>query len=298
MNESTLIIFTCSDDGTVNRLESLLESPYLRIDLDQPLSWTFDATPNAWSLSCNGIEVKNTDRVHAWWWKAFLDDFEMEKYIKAEIEYMTRELYHELVSKGSFVGNDFLHHEFRGKRHYLKSASAFMRVPESLISQQGKMRLDSDDVIVKSLASTAFANEKVLYTTRVNQQRLDFSNPWFIQEWVEAAFDVTIQIVGKEIFPFQRKRTSGQTVDWRKEQNYSLKVSEWFPTQLSEFETEQLMAFIAFERLSWGRIDMLRSYDGELVFLEINANGQFGFLDPSNEIGLFSRVAKYLSKHP
>jgi hypothetical protein len=298
MGKSTLIIFTCSDDGTVNRLEPLLETRYLRINLDQPETWNFDATPNGWSLSSKGTEVKNNDIVHAWWWKAFLDEFEMERFTKAEIEYMTRELYHELVSKGSYVGNDFLHHEYRGKRHYLKAASKYLRVPETLISQQGKWRLVTDDVIVKSLASTAFSSERVLYTTRVDQKRLDFSNPWFIQEWVEAEFDVTVQIVGQEIFPFQRMRASGQTVDWRKEQNYSSNVREWFPSELSQLETEQLRAFVASESLSWGRIDLLRSYSGELVFLELNANGQFGFLDPLNELGLLSTVARHLSSHP
>jgi len=298
MSESTLIIFTCSDDGTVNRLEPLLETRYLRINLDQPSTWSFDATSTTWSISANGTEVKNTDRVHTWWWKAFLDDFQMERYTKAEIEYMTRELYHELVSKKCFVGNDFLHHEYKGKRHYLQAASDFIRVPETLISQHGKMRLVTDDVIVKALASTAFTNEKVLYTTRVDQNRLDFANPWFIQEWVEAEYDVTVLIVGNDIYPFQRKRTSGQTVDWRKEQNYSSKVREWLPAQLSQLEIKQLRAFVASESLNWGRIDLLRSYEGELVFLELNANGQFGFLDPLNELGLLSNVAKHLSKHP
>jgi D-alanine-D-alanine ligase-like ATP-grasp enzyme len=148
------------------------------------------------------------------------------------------------------------------------------------------------------LASTAFTNEKVLYTTRVDQNRLDFANPWFIQEWVEAEYDVTVLIVGNDIYPFQRKRTSGQTVDWRKEQNYSSKVREWLPAQLSQLEIKQLRAFVASESLNWGRIDLLRSYEGELVFLELNANGQFGFLDPLNELGLLSNVAKHLSKHP
>jgi hypothetical protein len=298
MRESTLIIFTCSDDGTVDRLEPLLETRHLRVNLDQPSTWNFDATPTTWSLSSQGIEVKNTDVVHGWWWKAFLDDFPMERYIKAEIEYMTRELYHELVSKGCFVGNDFLHHEYRGKRYYLKAAGKFMRTPETLISQQGKRRLTSDDVIVKSLAATPFTSEKVLYTTRVDQNRLDFSNPWFIQEWVDAEFDLTIQVVGNRMFPFQRNRVSDQTVDWRKEQKYSSKVREWFPAQLSRLETQQIRSFLDSEKLTWGRIDLLRTVAGELLFLELNANGQFGFLDPLNELELFSTVAKYLSKSP
>jgi hypothetical protein len=293
-----LIIFTCSDDGTVNRLEPLLEVEYLRINLDQPSTWSFTAVNNFWSLSSGGKSVNQLSNSFAWWWKAFLDDFQMDDYERAEIEYLTHELYHEFVRNGMYVGNDFLHHEFRGKRHYLRSAAEYMRIPATLMSQNGNSKLDTHDVVVKSLASTAFSSKKVLYTTRVDQRKLDFKNPWFIQEFVEADFDVTIQIVGQKLFGFQRRRNPSETVDWRKEQNYSSKVREWHPVDLTSEEQECIGSFIASEKLDWGRVDLLRTPVGELVFLEFNANGQFGFLDPLDELGLFTAVAKHLSSPP
>jgi hypothetical protein len=298
MNRFVLIIFTCSDDGTVNRLEPLLEIDYLRINLDQPTTWSFVAGLNSWSLSSDGKTVDESSRAFAWWWKAFLDDFEIDAYAKAEIEYLTHELFHEFVSKEMFVGNDFLHHEYRGKRHYLNSAAQYIRIPRTLISQNGTIKLDRDDVIVKSLASSAFSSKKVLYTTRVDQQRLDFRNLWFIQEFIEADFDVTIQIVGVNLFGFQRRRHPNETIDWRKEQNYSSKVREWHPVDFTSAEEKQIRSFIEIEKLDWGRLDLLRSLDGELIFLEFNANGQFGFLDPLNQLGLFTAVAKHLATPP
>jgi len=296
--ETVLIIFTCSDDGTVNRLVPLLEVKHLRINLDQPTSWSFTSNAFEWSLTASGVSVSNSTKSYAWWWKAFLDDFDLDTYVKAEIEYLTHELFHEYVKNGMFVGNDFLHHEYRGKRHYLHSAAQHIRIPDTLLSQNGQKKLDTDDVIVKSLASTAFSSKKVLYTTRVDQQKLDFRNPWFIQEFIDAEFDVTIQIVGAELFVFQRRRHPDETVDWRKEQNYSSKVREWDPIELSPEEDNRIRSFITTENLDWGRLDLLRARNKELVFLEFNANGQFGFLDPLNELGLFTAVAKYLSAAP
>ena len=292
-----LIIFTCSDDGTVDRIEPLLRVENLRINLDRPDTWSFEASPNHWRLMSNEREITDTSNAYVWWWKAFLEDFNIDEFLKAEIEYTTRELYRELAKQGLSVGNDFLHHEFRGKLHYLKSAQRFFRIPESLISQRGITRLSTNNVVVKSLTSSAFSSKKVLYTTRVGQDQLDFENFWFLQEYIDSEWDVTVVILGDKFFGFQRKR-SGATVDWRKEQNFRIDSNDWIPVEFSAREVEQFTAFARAENLGWGRIDLLRSGSGELIFLELNANGQFGFLDPRNEFGLFTAVADLISEFP
>jgi D-alanine-D-alanine ligase-like ATP-grasp enzyme len=45
--------------------------------------------------------------------------------------------------------------------------------------------------------------------------------------------------------------------------------------------------------IDWGRADFLQ-VDNELIFLEINPNGQWVFLDSQNSIGLVSKVADYI----
>jgi hypothetical protein len=295
---SKLIIFTCSDDGTVNRLEPHLQIDYLRINLDRPETWTFEASPDNWRLIADGREVTAASKAFVWWWKAFLDDFEMDSFLKAEIEYITHELYRDFLSKGLFVGNDFLHHEFKGKRHYLKSAKRFFRTPDFLVSHHGTWKLSTDDVVAKSLASSPFSSKKVLYTTRVKQTELNFENTWFLQEYIDSEWDITVLLVGHRVFGFQRRRATGKTVDWRKEQSFSHSAREWSPVRFSADEMLQLSSFTKAENLLWGRLDFLRSKSGELVFLEVNANGQFGFLDPLNEFGLFTSVAEYLSVPP
>jgi D-alanine-D-alanine ligase-like ATP-grasp enzyme len=157
-----------------------------------------------------------------------------------------------------------------------------------------------EDAIVKSLSSAQVSDEKVMYTTRVDTSQLAFAgNPWLIQEYVRAEADVTVQIVGSTLHTFERIRTE-KTVDWRKEQLDDIGKSVWKVLPLTRHQEHAIRDFIAVIQVEWGRIDLLRTSEGELVFLEFNANGQFAFLDIDDRHGLITSVAKYLSswQHP
>ena len=42
--------------------------------------------------------------------------------------------------------------------------------------------------------------------------------------------------------------------------------------------------------LNFGRLDFLRGNDGELYFLEVNSNGQWGWLDYKGDNGLVDAI--------
>ena len=60
--------------------------------------------------------------------------------------------------------------------------------------------------------------------------------------------------------------------------------------------TKSISDFNKALKIDWGRIDFMGSID-ELIFLEFNANGQWVFLDYSNEDGLINSVSEYLVSH-
>jgi hypothetical protein len=66
---------------------------------------------------------------------------------------------------------------------------------------------------------------------------------------------------------------------------------------LAERQREAVAAFLHQIAVDWGRIDFLRA-GSTLVFLEYNANGQFGFLDPKHEFGILDGVVEYLLAQP
>ena len=85
-------------------------------------------------------------------------------------------------------------------------------------------------------------------------------------------------------------------LDWRAEQTFDPNVQEWEPYSLSEAETKALLELSAELGVEWGRYDFMLGEEGELVFLEFNANGQFVFLDFWEKHGIMDAVIEYLER--
>lgn len=111
--------------------------------------------------------------------------------------------------------------------------------------------------------------------------------PWFIQEKVQATHDVTVVYVNGRIFPYELKRNfDGADSRLATAQNNS----EWPPCAITRGEEVGIHAMMKELGLTFGRFDFLR-VDGRLWFLEVNPNGQYGWLDPRRDNGLYQAVA-------
>jgi hypothetical protein len=295
VRKTKLLVVTCSTDGTVDRVLPLLQSESLRINLDVPQEWSFTSDLRTWEVKVGNQVCTAGDDAFVWWWKPELDETRNDSYYIAEVNYQWRELYHLFRARGRAKGSDYLHHHFKGKSHYLKAATGFFKTPETRITFNSHPLTLPGRVVAKSLASTPFSSNEVLYTTEVSISSLDFRSHWFLQELIDAEFDVTVLIVRDTLLAFERKRRVEGSLDWRQEQDFRNTARDWLPAALDTGEARALRAFVEKEGLEWGRIDFMRSNSGQLFFLEYNANGQFGFLDPQNEFGVFTVVADYLS---
>ena len=288
-----LCIFTRSDDGTVNLIENLFDESVLRINVDSD-DWGFDYRNGDWTIHAGEQSIKLDQDSRAWWWKVYFEDDNRDRSRNAEIEYLTREIYSEIGRRGKLVGNPPNFHSQIGKLRILDIARKIFSVPETNATFNRDVTW-IDDAVVKSLSSTPFTNNTVLYTTRASVASLNPNgNFWLTQSYVESAADVTVLLVGFKTFAFERRRTPGITVDWRREQVDDLNRTAWTCIQMSKFEKQQIRTFQESLGVEWGRIDFLRSPQGELVFLEYNANGQFVFLDEKNRSNILSEVAQFL----
>ena len=291
-----LIIITRSDDASVNLLEPFIESQVVRINVDKSDEWAFSYTDGVWQVKDSSHTHNLGPNTKCWWWKVYFDPEDGDTYRNAEVEYIVREIYAQSSRVGTLVGNSPSFHQRLGKLAILDIARAHLRAPyTSCVFNTGLSPIG--DAVVKSLASSAFANSRVLYTTRVPLSALDtVGHPWLAQRFIDSPLDVTTYVVGSMIFTYSRTRTTGKTIDWRKEQLEDLERKAWFPDPLSERETKSVLSIAQDLGIEWGRFDFLRDHNGELWFLEFNANGQFGFLDELDETGLISAIANYLSK--
>jgi hypothetical protein len=78
--------------------------------------------------------------------------------------------------------------------------------------------------VVKSLTGNRVNENRILYTTQVDEGRLALQEPWLVQDYVEASYDVTVVFVRNQLFAFQQLRVIGsKVVDCRYENNTAWK---------------------------------------------------------------------------
>ena len=292
-----LLLITGSSDGTSDFICKKLGSKVFRFNYDLFNEYSFEFTPNKWQISNPlGHALSSENISSCLWWKAFhFDLVDQDNFVVEEVKYILRELYAWCRLRKLTKGNPYDFHNTLGKVNLLDIASKYFVVPETLISFQcaGVKSLKKSSIVAKSLSSALTNTKASLLTTEVDTSRLDPKFPWYLQEKVESDFDITVVVCGEKLFAYEKTRKNLKGLDWRGEQTFNPNIREWDKLKLMQDEINNIKAFCSSIKVDWGRLDFMRR-DGELVFLEYNANGQWMFLDYHEEDGILTSVLDYL----
>ena len=215
-------------------------------------------------------------------------------YLEEEVFYAIREIKNLLWQDGRVVLIEPAAYMRLGKFVQMERASSFFDVPsyEFALNRTREERARRRRV-VKSLTSERIGDDGFFWTTEVDENALDDRGPWLVQDVVEARLDVTVVYVRGRAFAFALDRTSftDKTLDWREvgEQTTPL----WVPHTLPEAVLKQTLAYMQHIALDYGRLDFL--FDGERYwFLEVNANGEWDWLDPNGTGGVLDAISAEL----
>lgn len=293
-----LLIITGKSDGTIDVLVDHLQKPFFRLNLDDFRKYEFSFSNEYWKITNpTGLTIDSNSASACFWWKAFMYQLDFDKYVKEEIKIFAESLYSWFVTREKNLGNPPYLEQAWGKFRQADIASKYLTVPAQYLGwgEQFLAQFQDDKKrVAKSISGNLTESSKALFTTEIDPSTLDPSYPWYLQEKVISDFDITIQIVGTQLFAFQKSRSDLSGIDWRKEQFSS--TTPWEKILLPPEENAAIQGFIAEMGVTWGRMDFLRE-EGELKFLELNPNGQWVFLDPENKTGLLSSVARYLESN-
>jgi hypothetical protein len=280
-----ILFITTSYDATVDLLVRHLEDGQgFRLNYDLWQDYGLEFTGRGWQITDPvGRSITSETVTGCFWWKAFHDLLPgTDRYVVDEVKYHLREIYGWCSLRRLVAGNPPDFHNRLGKLNILGMASRYFPVPETASGWRlGKLALANP--VAKSLSSTSTEDGRVMYAQAVRADRLDPRFPWTLQERVDAEYDVTVFLCGEELFAFRRSRRHLQGLDWRVEV-FSDAVP-WVRFDLSEADSEALLGLSRELGVRFGRYDFLMQED-RLSFLEFNANGQWGFLDPHGKIGL------------
>lgn len=293
-----LLLITGSADGTADRLVDRYGKGIFRLNYDLWKDYHLSFTNDRWEIvSPSGLVINSENVSCAYWWKAFsffaLDD---DKYVKAEIRYIFKDIYAWCVMNGLRKGNPIDFHNKFGKMTINNIAKNYFKVPETLVTlrKHGADLLEGRTLVAKSLSSEQASDGSILHTTQISLDNIDSSFPWQLQEKVDSKWDVTVFYCNTKVFAFKRNREDLKGLDWRAEQSLQMKDQEWFPFDLDDSIISSLISLSNEMKVEFGRYDFMENSKKELEFLEFNANGQWVFLDFYDRYGLLDCVIDWL----
>lgn len=104
--------------------------------------------------------------------------------------------------------------------------------------------------------------------------------PTLIQEFVEKDIELRVTVVGNDVFAMEihSKLNSESEIDWRRITVDDLKkigAAAYFP----DSEAQRCIQFLSRFGLVYGAFDFILTPKGDLVFLEMNPHGAWGFVE-------------------
>ena len=118
--------------------------------------------------------------------------------------------------------------------------------------------------------------------------------PVIFQEFIPAAVDVRVTVVGTELFP---AAISSQETRYPHDFRMDLEAARIEPHILPDDVAGGLLALMASFGLTYGAIDLRLTPEGEYVFLEVNPAGQWLFVELRTGQPITDAVVGYLMAH-
>lgn len=161
------------------------------------------------------------------------------------------------------------------------------RIPRTVVSKDSSIlvrfiRENNSGTICKPIFHGLFfdgVNSHAIYTRRVEvNDFLDeeecLSVPVLLQEELARQSDLRVTIIGEKCFAAEIRGNRG-LVDWRSPDS----AAAFTAFNLHPLVVEKCKKMLKCLGLSYGAFDFIREPDGELVFLEVNATGEWAWLE-------------------
>jgi len=155
--------------------------------------------------------------------------------------------------------------------------------------------------IAKGPPQAATLDEQyMLYTTIVEpDETIDDSAlaacPALYQEYVEKRAELRVTVVGSRVFAcaIHSQASERTRIDWRR---YDLDNTPHEAVTLDAATERRCAQMTASLGLEFSAIDLVVRPDGEIVFLEMNPNGQWGWIEELTGLPIAGAIAEHLAR--
>ena len=130
----------------------------------------------------------------------------------------------------------------------------------------------------------------IIQTSTINEYiEEDISlTPLYIQNYIEKDYELRITIVNNKVFPV--KIVSYNNVDWRVNQEKNKYILESIPKEI-EMKCFKMLNLM---NLKFGAFDFIVDKTGKYIFLEVNPNGQWLWLEEILNLKISDEILSFL----
>lgn len=150
--------------------------------------------------------------------------------------------------------------------------------------------LSSPEITSKKYESTAVFTSKILENDLESLETIRFT-PCLLQAFVPKAFEVRVTIIGSKVFAVALKSEDPNIVDWRPVQEHISYTAHKLPSPVHE-------ACLRMTRklgLAFAAMDFVVTPENEYVFLEVNPNGQWAWLEEETGLPMTDAMVDWLA---
>ena len=295
-----VLIITSSVDETatyvINRYYK--EAEFFRVNVDRFNEYKFCIENGEWSISNNCFRVTSEDIYSIYYRKPMLPDLSIydpqyhlmiQRDIIAVINGIVDCFLGKVLTKPSIL------RKTENKIYQLMYASRNgFNIPQSYIgnSSSACTKYKKYKSIIKPITTgkTYGKNGWELYQTNLFKEideDIRFT-PVYLQDYISKQFEVRITIIGRKLYPV-RIDTENQ-VDWRADyQNHRYTLI----TCPDDIITKCYKLMEDFN-LGFGAFDFIVTPENEWIFLEVNPNGQWLWLEQSLKLDISKKIVEYL----
>lgn len=226
----------------------------------------------------------------------------IQKYINDELRVYFNNLWELLEVKWLSIPQ----YIYRAENKFLQLKEARkigLEIPSTLISYNPTkinefFYNNNCNLIVKPIFNNEFTlgnKSKHIFTNKLGKDKVEKITeyvplPSIFQKYIEKEIEIRITVVGNHVFSaYVDSQSSVETsIDWRRKRNKFYKFS------LPKVIEEKCIQLVKNLNLSFGAIDMIKSKDGKYVFIEINPNGQWGWIEMDTGLLISNSIINFL----
>ena len=299
--------------GITKELDQLGES-FIILDSFTPKDFfqiQFKKGINSGMLNVHGQEIDLSDVKSVWNTSPLsikIDNDlieESKNFVKAEWTEGISSLWNSFSPKWVNNPNSILSTVNRLKQLQLAS-NVGLKTPNTIVTNNPK-RLESffeecnEEIIAKTLhSSEGLSEDKMIFTTKLSKKDLEQATqlqytPCMFQEYVPKNTELRVTIIGDifhaaEIFSQQSEKTKH---DWRQYDDFE--KTPYKQIELSDNIKKTLLRLMKNMNLEFGAVDLIRTPNDEYVFLEVNPNGRWWWIQELTGMNIAKDIALHLS---